>query len=199
MSESESDKAVDHDTKPKETTVFRGKIGEVVHIEQKDGRVFEQFRRPPGTRLITISPDNRVLVSREYRHETGTVDLRLPGGKVCDTLEEYDALRNSGADMVEQAKLGMTKEAGEEAGLDIHDPKLVTVANAGATVDWDLYYWEVHDYTERSEGQDLEEGEDITTQWMTPAELREAIENGQMQEWRSVGVLLAMVLPKLES
>jgi len=199
MSETEADKAIDHTTKPKETTVFRGRIGEVIHIEQQDGRVFEQFRRPPGTRLIAISPDNRVLVSREYRHETNTVDLRLPGGKVCDTLEEYDALRNSGANMVEQAKLGMTKEAGEEAGLDIHDPKLVTVANAGATVDWDLYYWEVHDYTERAEGQDLEEGEDITTQWMAPAELREAIENGQMQEWRSVGVLLAKVLPRLES
>ena len=166
--------------KAKETTVFRGKIGEVVHVEQQDGRVFEQYRRPPGTRLIAISPDNKILVSREYRHETDTVDLRLPGGKVCDSLEEYDALHRSGVDMVEQAKLGMTKEAGEEAGLDIHDPKLITVANAGATVDWDLYYWEVRDYSERAEGQDLEAGEDIKTLWMEPTELRQAIEDGQM-------------------
>lgn len=197
MSETEADKAADAELKPRETTVFRGRIGEVVHIEQPDGRVFEQFRRPPGTRLIVISPDNKILVSKEYRHETGTVDLRLPGGKVCDSLEDYDALRRSGADIVEQAKLGVTKEAGEEAGLDIHDPRLIAVANAGATVDWDLYYWEVHQYSERPEGQDLEQGEAIETLWMEPAELRQAIEDGQMREWRSAGVLLAKVLPRL--
>jgi hypothetical protein len=71
--------------KNNETVVFKGKIGEVVHIEQQDGRVFEQFRRPPGTRLVIVSQDNSILITKEYRHETGGIDLRLPGGKVCDT------------------------------------------------------------------------------------------------------------------
>ena len=42
-----------------EESVFHGKIGEVVHTKQPDGRVFERYRRPPGTRLIIISPDKK--------------------------------------------------------------------------------------------------------------------------------------------
>jgi hypothetical protein len=74
---------------------FSGKIGEVVHTKQKDGRIFERYRRPPGTRLVIVSPDKKVLVTKEHRSETGGVDLRLPGGKVCDSLEDYHALLNS--------------------------------------------------------------------------------------------------------
>ena len=185
--------------KPKETIVFSGKIGEVVHIEQPDGRVFERYRRPPGTRLVIISPEGKILITKEHRHETGTVDLRLPGGKVCDSLDDFHTLLQSGRDMEEAAVEGAKKEAIEETGLVIQDPELITVANAGATVEWDLYYFKVRNYSENPEGQALEHGEDIEVTLMEPAEIRQAIENGQMQEWRSAGVLLGNVLPELEA
>lgn len=124
-----------------EEIVFQGKIGEVVHKTQPDGRVFEQFRRPPGTRLIIISPDRKILITKEHRHESGSIDLRLPGGKVCDSLADYDELRNSGSDIRDAATAGAIKEAREETGLEIKDPELITIANAGATVEWDLYYF----------------------------------------------------------
>jgi len=179
-----------------EEIAFSGNIGEVVHITQPDGRVFEMFRRPPGTRIIIVSPEGEVLITKEHRYETESVDLRLPGGKVCDSLKEYDALRRSGQDIVAAAKAGAIKEAREETGLIIKSPELLTKANAGATVEWDLYYFLVRDY-EDADGQKLEHGEDIKVNWMTPAEITAAIKNGQMQEWRSVGVLLGLVLPKL--
>lgn len=181
-----------------EDTVFKGNIGEVVHIAQPDGRVFEMFRRPPGTRTIVVSPEGKVLITREHRHETKNVDLRLPGGKVCDTLGEYDKLRASGQDMAEFAKTGAIKEVCEETGLNIKDPKLVTVATAGATVDWDLYYFLARDYTHTKDGQQLEHGENIEVTWMSSSEIIAAIKLGQMQEWRSVGVLLGLVLPKFK-
>jgi 8-oxo-dGTP pyrophosphatase MutT (NUDIX family) len=90
-----------------------------------------------------------------------------------------------------------TKEALEETGLIVKNPKLITKANAGATVEWDLYYFLVDTYTESPGGQELEDGEDIEVAWMTATELREAIEDGEMREWRSAGVLLAKVLPGL--
>ncbi len=183
----------------KETIMFTGKIGEVVHIEQSDGRIFEQYRRPPGTRLIIVSPDNKVLITKERRHETGNVDLRLPGGKVCNTIEEFRALKNSGQDILKAAKAGAIKEAVEETGLIIKNPELVAIANAGATVNWDLYYFLVHEYEQNPAGQALEHGEDIEVTWMSPEQIRQAISDGQMQEWRSVGVLLGKVLPSLES
>jgi 8-oxo-dGTP pyrophosphatase MutT (NUDIX family) len=181
----------------KEEIVFEGKIGEVVYFTQPDGRVFEQYRRPPGTRLIIVSPENKVLITREHRHETGNVDYRLPGGKVYDTLEQYNEHRNG--DMSQAAIAGAIREASEECGLDISNPKLITIAKAGATVEWDLYYFVVREYTEIETGQSLEQGEDIEITWLTPAEIRQAIKAGQIQEWRSVGVLLGKVLPELEA
>jgi len=180
-----------------EEVVFSGKIGEVIHTAQPDGRVFEHYRRPPGIRLVIVSPDGKILVTKEHRHETNGIDLRLPGGKVCDSLKEYHALLSGGQDIIEAAKTAAVKEALEETGLIIENPRLLVKANAGATVEWDLYYFLVDSYTESPTGQELEAGEDIKVTWLAADELRQAIGNGEMQEWRSAGVLLAKVLPKL--
>ena len=185
--------------KPEEKVAFSGKIGEVIHATQSDGRVFERYRRPPGTRLVIISSEKKVLITREHRHETGGVDLRLPGGKVCDTLEQLHVLIASGRDIAEAAEEAAKKEALEETGLIVQSMRLLTKANAGATVEWDLYYFLVDQYEVSPDGQKLEIGEDIEVTYMAADEIREAIRKGQMQEWRSVGVLLGLVLPELES
>jgi 8-oxo-dGTP pyrophosphatase MutT (NUDIX family) len=177
-----------------EETVFHGKIGEVIHSTQPDGRVFERYRRPPGSRLIIIDSDGKILITKEFRQETGNVDLRLPGGKVRDSLEEYHELLASGEDIAEVASNAAIKEAEEETGLSIESPELLVVAGAGATVEWDLYYFVVKKFSKRAEGQALEHGEIIEVSWMTPDDLKQAIHNGRMQEWRSVGVLLGLVL-----
>lgn len=181
----------------KETVVFAGKIGEVVHTVQPDGRVFERFRRSPGVRLIIVSPEGKLLATREFRQETGSYDLRLPGGKVCDTLEEYKALLASSEDLIEAAKRAAIKEAREETGLEIRNPEFVVKAVAGATVEWDLYYFLGREYRKLEGGQQLEHGEDIETFWMGPTEVGEAITAGQMHEWRTAGVLLGKILPVL--
>jgi 8-oxo-dGTP pyrophosphatase MutT (NUDIX family) len=148
---------------------FSGKIGEIVHTEQADGRVFERYRRPPGTRLIIVSPDKKILVTKEHRREATGIDLRLPGGKVCDSLDDYHKLLGSGQDIVEAAKKAAAKEALEETGLVIENPQLIAKANAGATVEWDLYYFQVDEYTANPGGQELEDGEDIEVTWITAA------------------------------
>lgn len=183
---------------PSQKVTFSGKVGEVVHTVQPDGRVFERFRRSPGTRIIIISPDKKILITKEHRHETSGVDLRLPGGKVRDTLAEYNELLESGQDIKEAAKQAAIKETLEETGLIVDNIKLLTKANAGATVEWDLYYFLVDKYTESPNGQQLERGEDIEVTWMGSREIRQAIAGGEMQEWRSAGVLLGLVLPKIE-
>ncbi len=180
-----------------ENIVFSGKIGEVVHISQQDGRVFEQYRRSPGIRLVVISNEGKILITQEKRFESDSVDLRLPGGKVCDTLEAYRILRQNKDGIIEAAKEAAIKEAREETGLEIKDPTFLVKANAGSTVEWDLYYFVVKSYSQHTEGQQLEHGEDIAVTWMTPEEIVSAISAGKMQEWRSVGVLLGLVLPTL--
>lgn len=180
-----------------ETTAFEGRIGEVIHIHRHNGQVFEQYRRPPGVRLIIVSPDNKILITQEHRHENDGVDLRLPGGKVCNSLRAWRELKASGEDLIEAGKAAAIAEAREETGLDIKSPEFIVKANAGSTVEWDLYYYLVCNYMEHPEGQNLEQGEDITVTWMSADEIRPAIAAGRMQEWRSAGVLLGMVFPKL--
>ncbi|HEX8763477.1 MAG TPA: NUDIX domain-containing protein [Candidatus Saccharimonadales bacterium] len=181
-----------------EEVAFSGKIGEIIHTKQPDGRVFERYRRPPGTRLIIVSPDKKILLTKEHRGETGGIDLRLPGGKVRDTLGDYHKLLAGGQDMVAAAAEAAIKEAREETGLIVGNPRLIAKANAGATVEWDLYYFLVDEYRESDDGQQLEQGEDIEVAYLSPGEIRQAISAGEMQEWRSVGVLLGLVLPQLE-
>lgn len=180
-----------------ESIVFSGKIGEVVHFTQPDGRVFEQYRRSPGTRLIIISPENKILITQEHRHESATIDLRLPGGKVCDTIEQYTQLRQSKENILDAAIKGAIREAHEETGLIIKNPQFLIKANAGSTVEWDLYYFLIREFEIASSGQQLEKGEEIKVTWMDIEGLRKAINAGRMKEWRSVGVLLGLVLPTL--
>lgn len=177
--------------------VFDGRIGEVVHIKQKGGRVFEQYRRAPGCRLIIISADNKVLMIREYRHETKKFDLRLPGGKVRDTLEQWRELQHSGKDLTEASMLAAINEAWQEVGLEVSDLEFVADSVSGATVVWDLHYFKTSKYSEVPTGQDLEAGEQIEKVWMSADEIKQAVKDGQMQEWRSVGVLLGLILPSL--
>lgn len=181
-----------------ETVAFRGRIGEVIHTPQPDGRIFERYRRSPGVRLIIVSPDKKILITKEVRDEVKGVDLRLPGGKVRNSMDEYDELLASGADLTDAARAAAIQEAAEETGLVVRNLEHLTTAHAGATVEWDLYYFLVREYELHHAGQQLKEDEDIEVTWMGAAEVRKAIRESHMQEWRSVGVLLGLVLPQLE-
>jgi len=183
---------------PSESVAFSGIIGEVIHTEKSDGRVFERYRRPPGTRIIIVNGNNEILMTKEHRHESSKVDLRLPGGKVFDTMQAMNDFMDSNDDINEAIISGATAEAREEAGIMIRNPMVIEKAVDGATVEWDLYYVLVTDFEEHPEGQQLEAGEEgIETVWMSIPDIKAAIKNGDMHEWRSVGILLGKVIPSL--
>jgi 8-oxo-dGTP pyrophosphatase MutT (NUDIX family) len=181
-----------------ESVAYSGKIGEVIETQQPDGRIFERYRRPPGARIIVVSADSKILVTKEYRQESGKVDLRLPGGKVRDTVESYHELLLSDEDMMAAATETARKEALEETGMVVGELELATIANAGSTVEWDLYYFITSDYRESQDGQQLEHGENIQVTWATIDEIKLAAKEKRMEEWRSVGVLLGVVIPSIE-
>lgn len=186
-------------TDSKQSVAFSGRVGEVVHIDLPDGRHFERYRRAPGTRLIIISPDDKIVFINEFRHENNGYDLRLPGGKVRDNPAEYNELLASGMDFDQAVIDAAKREALEETGLVVGNLELVTVANAGATVEWDLYYFMTRDYEPDPNGQQLKGGEDIEIAWLSVDEITEAIRNGSMSEWRTVGVLLGLVIPTIQA
>lgn len=175
-----------------EQTVAKGKIFELVQTTQPDGRVFEVARRAPGVRVIIADHDKRqVLLTREYRHELQTEDYRLPGGKVFDTLDEYETFRESGEDIVAAASRKAIAESAEEAGIEVREAKLYKKSTLGATVEWDLYVFEAVSWRVHDNGQQLEAGEDIAADtWVSYDEVRQMILRGDMSEERISLILL---------
>jgi isopentenyldiphosphate isomerase len=173
-----------------ETIFSSGKIFELVHVPQPDGRVFEVARRAPGVRLIVADMANKkVLLTKEFRRELNTHDFRLPGGKVFDTLAEYEAHRKSGGDILKAATKKVKAEAVEEAGVAVDDVTFYKKSTLGATVEWDLYVFVATEW--RNVDQALEQGEQVDdVSWYSFADVQEMILRGDMQEDRIALVLL---------
>ena len=173
-----------------EQSVYKGKIVEVIHQPMLIGEkkmMYETARRSPGVRII-IEKDEKILITKEYRDELETYDYRLPGGKVFDGLDEYLARRNE--NLVPYAKEAAFRECREEVGFEAKQVEYILTASCGSTMDWDLYYFHAKDVELIESGQELELGEDIEVGWYTKDEVKQLCFDGNMQEYRSVGVLL---------
>lgn len=181
-------------TAVREEIVSKGRLFELVHLTQADGRVFEVARRAPGVRLIIADKAaKRVLLTKEFRHELQDWDYRLPGGKVFDSLEEFAAYREAKNDIVEAASRKAVAEGAEEAAVTIRSLELFKKSTLGATVEWDLYVFEVTDW-ENAGSQMLEEGEMIETDnWFDYEEAKKMILSGKVQEERIGLVLLQWI------
>lgn len=173
-----------------ERITHQGRLIEVLESEVTESgevKTFEYARRSPGVRLI-IPQGNTVLLSKEFRHEVGGYDYRLPGGKVYDSLREYKEALASGADIAEAARVAAIKEAREEVGIEVKDISFFHKSICGATVVWDLFYFVVKEFEQFS--QQLEHGEDITIEAVDRAKANELCLDGTMSEERSALVLL---------
>lgn len=173
-----------------EESKYQGRLVEVIEKKiERNGATFtaEIVRRPPGTRLIIIK-DGMVLLTKEFRHELNRYDYRLPGGKVYDTMNEYREAVNAGLNIKDIAKKAAAKEALEEAGIEPKNIKHVHTSICGAAVCWDLLYFLVSDFNQKS--QNLEVGEDISIEWVSTEEARARCLDGRISEERSALVLL---------
>lgn len=175
-----------------EKVVARGKIFELVEQPQPDGRTFELARRAPGVRVIIPNLETgKILLTKEFRHELRGWDYRLPGGKVFDTLAEYDSFRKSGRSLLEAATKKAIAESSEEAGIDVESVKLFKISNLGATIEWDLYVFQATTWQPHPNGQHLEQGEQIETgTWICFSDARTMVLDGDIQEDRIALILL---------
>lgn len=176
----------------KTTTLFKGRIIEVIQKEI-DGRTFEIARRSPGVRLI-IKDWKKILLTKEYRHEHNAYDYRLPGGKVFDSLDEYNEKMENNEDLETYAGKAAKNEAKQEAWVLPQSLQLLSVNKAWATIERDLYYFLVEKFEVNTWGQELEEWENITTEWKTFEEVQQLCLDWSIKEDRSVWMLLKFLL-----
>jgi 8-oxo-dGTP pyrophosphatase MutT (NUDIX family) len=182
----------------KEKIVYQGKIIEVVNetILSKNGKeiVIEKARRSPGVRLIIKTLKGNFILSKEKRHELEKVDFRLPGGKVFDTLEEYNKFLKSNGNLLIKAGEVARLEAIQEVGIRPEKIEYFATSHCGATVDWDLIYFVVKKY--KKVEQQLEEHEDIEVVEVSSGTLKKWALSGKIQEDRSVAVILKYLTKK---
>ncbi|NCU29332.1 NUDIX domain-containing protein [Candidatus Saccharibacteria bacterium] len=171
--------------------VYQGSFFEVLNRQQPDGRVFESVRRAPGVRvIISDNESQKVLLTREFRNELNAWNYRLPGGKVFDTLADYQKFLKSGEDVRIVADKKAVEESSEEAGIRVDSLDYIETSTLGSTVEWDLYVYVSSNWI-KAEGQSLEEGEQIETDnWFTFAEAEKMILNGEVREERIALILL---------
>ena len=182
-----------HKDSPEEIA-YKGKIFEDVKQQMKAGNkkiVFEIARRSPGTRLIIVE-SNKMLITREFRTELNDYDYRLPGGKVFDTLDEYN--NHLSENILPFAIEAGKRECREETGLVANNIKYFATAKSGATVVWDLIYFIIDDFEENGGGQKLEAGEVIDIEWKTFDEVKKLCKDGAITEDRTLGVLFKFFL-----
>jgi ADP-ribose pyrophosphatase len=175
-----------------ERIVYQGNMIELVHHDYQIGdkvKTFELARRAPGTRLIILNEKWEILISKEHRIEHQWYDYRLPGGKVFDTLKEYNTALQNKIDISMAAKEGAVREAEEECGITPQDLELFTISKCGATIEWDLYYFVITEF-ETLATQQLEAGEDISLERMSKEDAELLCYSENFHEERSAMFLL---------
>jgi ADP-ribose pyrophosphatase YjhB (NUDIX family) len=176
-----------------EKIVYQGKMIEIVHeTVSSNGKelVLEHGRRAPGVRLIIETPEGGFLITKEERYGIG-MDYRLPGGKVFDSLVEYNNFLSNqeGTEgILEKAKEAVVREGAEEAGIKPLEMELLYVSKCGGSFEWDLYYFIIKKYEEV--GQNPEEHEKIEVIKVSRDELKKLALSGEMNEDRTVAVVL---------
>lgn len=177
-----------------ETIKYKGKLFEVISEQVEiEGRVmhFEKVRRSPGVRLIIGDNHGNIMLTREFRRELNKFDYRLPGGKVFDSLDEFNSFKSQGGDLMLKAKEAAIKEAKEETGFTPTALTYYSTSQLGATVEWDLHYFT--GTVDRSEGraQELELGENIEVAWFSEEQVKKMILDATtFSEERSVAALV---------
>ena len=183
--------------------VYKGDLFELVSTilfskKTNSIRIFEKAHRPPGVRML-FTKDNTILMTREFRKELNEWDYRLPGGKVFDEFSSYAKCLSNETELSQKIRDAVVIESEEEVGLIAYSDKmkLIYKSVAGASVIWDLYYFEITEFQSSDSGQKLEEGEQIDKPiWMSFDEVKTMCLNGQINEDRTVAVLLRYILNK---
>lgn len=134
------------------------------------------------------------MLTKEFRSEINGYDYRLPGGKIYDSLDEYNNALSSSIDINESAKTAAIKEAKEEAGIEVKELSFFHKSVCGATIVWDLFYFVVNEFSESS--QNLEDGEDITFEFIDKDAVKKMCLDGSISEERSALVMLRYLQEK---
>lgn len=179
-------------------TMFSWKIVKLVFQDMKKWEkevTYERAERSPWVRVMIVDSEWRICISREHRTELNDwawwYDYRLPGGKVIDTLVEYEEFLNDWWDILEAAAEAAKREAKEEVWIKWDSIRHLHTSWCGTTMKRDLYYFELKDISIWE--QELDGMEHIDYDRYTLDTVKKMCMEGEINEDRSVAVLLRYI------
>jgi len=157
---------------------YRGKIVtlQVDTIRQASGKetIREVIRHPGGVAAIPILDDSRLLLIRQFRYPIGKYIYEIPAGKL-----------DSGQPPLETMARELEEETGYRAGVLHHECSFYTTPGISDEL--------IHLFTARNLtpfSQQLEEGEHITLEALSPEECLAKIKTGEIRDGKTVlGIL----------
>jgi ADP-ribose pyrophosphatase len=144
-----------------------------VELPGGESEEHEYLWRTDGARIIGFNNEGEVLLTREYRHELGDWDWRVPGGKV-----------DAGETPQQAAKREFREETGFEAG-HLH---FLWPTTLDSTVRYRRYFFIAKDL--KSVGVSREAGEQMSVHWIELDRAAEMALAGEIKEEISALALL---------
>lgn len=170
-------------------------MGEIICFEVLKSKGFERAVRAPGVRMVLRNKEGLILLTKEFRHEQASYDFRLPGGKVFDKLKDYLKVRGDKEAIMQAAINAVVAEAKQEAGVDeIIDLEHISTSKAGATMEWDLFYFKGVIDSMTDQALEGDETYGIGVGFYTDDQILEMLKSKQILEDRSRSVLYEEVL-----
>lgn len=158
-----------------------------------DGTIkrFQYCERSPGVRAL-MTNGTKILLTREWRDEISSYDYRLPGGKLCETIDQYRQLQDKTAAL----RTAVAKEVSEETGFNLKEETFTPfhTSISGSTMVWDLHYFHAQVPLSKSGDTSSEEGEMITTVWLDEKDVLKLCMDGAVHEDRTAAVLMRYIL-----
>ncbi len=139
---------------------------------------FREFILHPGAAIvICLNEKKEFLISRQYRHPLQRVVCEFPAGK-CDP----------GEDSLETARRELQEETGVKA------QKIEKIGRVHPCVAYANEYIDAFLVTEFTQGPtNLDEGENIESEWISKARLVELINTGQFTDGKSLAALTLLL------
>ena len=82
---------------------------------------FYYFKCPDWVNVIAMTPDNKIVMIRQYRHGKGTIELEIPGGGM-NPSENHDPVSAGARELLEET--GFAVEKGVIIGKVCPNPAL---------------------------------------------------------------------------
>ena len=134
---------------------------------------------PDWVNAIALTEDNQVIIVRQYRHAAEEVVLELPGGCI---------------EKGESPEQGLRRELLEETGYEFKEVELLSTLYANPATSKNKTYCYIAKGGKLIAEQDLDRGEEIEVELISPEKLKELVLNNSFgQALHTSGIFYALI------